>query len=117
MPWNVRTVTHPITPAEIVKTRRLAKGWTQEELAARCDPPLRREVVNKIENGLSFGPNVGLRLARALRLEDETEEDVFGELVAPPPTTWTERVEALEQELQALRDLLRSLQDGNQETP
>lgn len=96
-----------VTPAEIVRARRQAKGWTQEELAAECDPPLRREVVNKIENGLRFGPNVGRRLAQALTLDGETADDVFGELVAAPPATWTERVEALERELEDLREQLR----------
>lgn len=99
---------------ERVKFRRMKLGLTQEQLGKKARPRVTREQITKIERGrVGVGESVGRRLARVLVLDGETFEDVYRELVAPPPPNWTQRVEALEEELAELRLELRRLQGSS----
>ena len=74
---------------ERIRTRRLALGWTQEELARRLG--VRQNVISRLESGTVQSPSVTLirRLARTLNVTADylvgmydDEPDDAGTLVA-----------------------------------
>ena len=42
----------PITLGDLLRRHREQRGLTQEELAARVDPPLSVDAISKVERGL-----------------------------------------------------------------
>jgi len=58
-------------PGETVHYLRLARDWSQRELADRCEPPLDHTTVRRIENNDGYTKDSLTRVAKALSVKTE----------------------------------------------
>src|SRR5262249_18515731 len=73
-----------MSPTTSIAQHRIARGWSQAELASRCD--VSRTEISGIETGrLVPSVTVGLRLAAAL---GESVDTLFGDRGASTAETW-----------------------------